>query len=105
MKYLLLIAGLVAALVAALVLITPRDDNPFAELALPWQVDEHDQRQLPHTPEMEQLHNDQGGARLYRWREPGGGWSYGDRPPPGVTAEPVELGDTQRPAPMAREDE
>lgn len=33
---------------------------------------------------------------MYKWQDQDGIWQYGQTPPPGISAEPVQLNETQR---------
>ncbi|MFN3712340.1 MAG: DUF4124 domain-containing protein [Alcanivoracaceae bacterium] len=83
MKYFLLVIGLLVAVAAALVLVPVKDGQPLVSF-------ESVEKQLSEVglprfgEEQETL------PTLYRWRDAQGQWQFGQVPPPGVVAEPVE---------------
>lgn len=88
MRYLFGITLLVVAVVAALLLV-PGDDgrpmlNPDRVQALT-----HDAVRTV-APDRSGWVEQDAAATLYRWRDADGNWQYGDVPPPGIRAEPVE---------------
>lgn len=90
MKYFLLVIALIIAVVAALMFVPVQDGKP---LLSPERV----KATVEQTGiDIESANNMGGwldGADLnqwYRWKDSRGNWQYGDRPPPGVVAEPVE---------------
>ena len=87
MKYFLIIIALVVAVAAALMYVPVKDGKP---LLSPDQVKatlDSAGTQLPETVLTEETDVL---PTMFRWRDSKGNWQYGDRPPPGVEAEPVE---------------
>ena len=93
-KYLLLIAVLMLAIVAALVFVSPPENGARPELVLPWQVDSGDRFWRRDADGGLPAQDEQ--ATLYRWREPDGSWAFGDVPPAGVEAEAIRQAPVQR---------
>ena len=93
-KYLLLIVVLIVAVVAALVFVAPPENGGRPELVLPWQVDGDDR--FGGRERDAALPGRNGQPTLYRWREPDGGWAFGDAPPAGVEAEEIRHAPVQR---------
>lgn len=97
MKYLFLVIALVAAVVLAALYVPVKDGKPLLD---PDQV-----KALASDPasalggSISQA--PAGEPELYRWRDKRGNWQYGDVPPPGVAAEPVEVKPTKRLSPEA----
>lgn len=90
MKYFLLVIALVIAVLAALMFVPVKDGRP---LLSPERV----KATIEQTGIQMDAGGDSGGwvdeAELnqwYRWKDRHGNWQYGDRPPTGVVAEPVE---------------
>lgn len=92
MKYFFIVLALIAAVVLALMYVPVKDGRPLVE---PGRVQTTVEQVLGATsghtldgkdawlePAYEEV--------LYRWQDGDGRWQYGDRPPPGVAAEPVE---------------
>lgn len=83
MKYFLLVVGLLAAVVAALMYVPMENGQPLLQPDRARQalsdvtglVADTDQDVLP---------------VMYRWRDASGDWQFGKVPPAGVVAEPVE---------------
>lgn len=95
MKYFLLVVALIVAVVLAAMFVPIKDGKTLLDpdalksamtdlSGSPMSGEQADESDLPEA----------GG--MYRWRDSSGGWQYGDRPPPGVQAEPVTLSRTQR---------
>jgi hypothetical protein len=88
MKYLLIIIALLVAVAAALMFVPVKDGKT---LLSPGQVQEMLKSAGAPVPEvMQEADNAEVLPTMFRWRDSKGNWQYGDRPPPGVEAEPVE---------------
>lgn len=88
MKYLFGIVVLAVAVVAALFLVPVENGRPLLD---------HERAQglvrdtvQAVAPDRSGWVEGDGAPVLYRWRDGSGNWQYGDVPPPGVRAEPVE---------------
>lgn len=93
MKYLLLVIFLAAAVVLAGLYVPLRDGRPLLEGGRLDRV-----FQSMEDVSGADVPDSVGGQRVpsyYKWRGPNGNWQYGDHPPPGVEAEPVEAGRVQ----------
>ena len=90
MKYFLLgIAWLVAG-VAALLYVPVKDGRPLVDIK---QVQATLDQSIAGLPGEDAADGDwmaDHGDVLFRWKDSGGQWQYGDRPPAGVKAEMVE---------------
>ena len=94
MKYFLLVVALIVAVVLAAMYVPVKDGRTLLDAEQVRSVvtgavqdddaamDAQDDALAPGT--------------MYRWKDRHGNWQYGDRPPPGVPAEPVTLKETQR---------
>lgn len=87
MKYLLIIIGLAVAVGAALMFVPVKDGKT---LLSPGQVQQMLESTGAPVPEMAGDDSAEVLPTMFRWRDSKGNWQYGDRPPPGVEAEPVE---------------
>lgn len=90
MKYFLLVIALIIAVLAALMFVPVQDGKP---LLSPERV----KATIEQTGIQMETAVDNGGwvdeaslNQWYRWKDSRGNWQYGDRPPAGVVAEPVE---------------
>lgn len=94
MKYLFLVIALAAAVVLAALYVPVRDGKPL--LDRDW-VSNMAGESAPvngkASPVADEMPTSpvQQSPSYYRWRDDRGRWQYGDRPPPGVAAEPVEV--------------
>lgn len=94
MKYFLLLVGLVAAVLAALMYVPAENGRPV--------LDPDSMRQLlSESTSMVIPAEEEVLPAMYRWRDESGRWQYGQIPPPGVRAEPVEQKDTRTVSPDA----
>lgn len=93
MKYLLLVVFLAVAVVLAAWFVPLRDGRPLLEggrLDRVFQgMEDVSGADIPDSFEGQRA------PSYYKWRGPNGNWQYGDHPPPGVQAEPVEAGRVQ----------
>ena len=90
MKYFLLVIASIIAVLAALMFVPVQDGKP---LLSPERV----KATIEQTGIQMDTATDNGGwldetslNQWYRWKDSHGNWQYGDRPPPGVVAEPIE---------------
>jgi len=94
MKYFLLLIGLVAAVLAALMLVPLENGRPALD---PDTV----RRLLSESTSMAMQAEEEVLPAMYRWQDQAGRWQYGQIPPPGVRAEPMEQKDTRTVSPEA----
>lgn len=83
MKYFLLVIGLFAALIAALIYVPMKNGEPLLK---PEKVRQllNEATGLLATADGDEL------PAMYRWRDASGNWQFGQVPPAGVVAEPLE---------------
>jgi hypothetical protein len=87
MKYFLLVIGLLAALIAALIYVPMKNGEPLLHPDKARQLLNETTKLLPSTTESkveEEL------PAMYRWRDASGNWQFGQVPPIGVEAEPLQ---------------
>jgi hypothetical protein len=95
MKYFLLLIGLVAAVLAALMYVPLENGRPALDPDSMRQLLSESTAMAVPAEEEEVL------PAMYRWRDASGRWQYGQVPPPGVNAEPMEQKDTRTVSPEA----
>ena len=95
MKYFLLLIGLVAAVLAALMFVPAENGRPVLNPDSMRQLLSESTSMVVPAEEEEVL------PAMYRWRDESGHWQYGQIPPPGVKAEPLEQKDTRTVSPEA----
>lgn len=93
MKYLFLVIGLLAAVVLAALYVPVKDGKPLVEWEQVRDVASDPGRLVKEGPVGEPQDK---APELYRWRGSNGTWQYGDVPPPGVAAEPVDVKPARR---------
>lgn len=86
MKYLLIIVALIVAVLAALMYVPVKDGKPFLDPKAVEKILDNPEQLMDSPAEVLQS---EPVATMYRWKDSSGNWQYGDRPPPGVAAEPV----------------
>lgn len=89
MKYFLLVVALIIALLAALMFVPVDDGKPLLSPSrVKATLEQTGVQMLDDHPDgwVDEAALNQ----WYRWKDARGNWQYGDRPPPGVNAEPVE---------------
>ena len=86
MKYLLIIVALVVAVLAALMYVPVKDGKPFIDPKVVERLLDNPEQLMESPAEVLQS---EPVVTMYRWKDSYGSWQYGDRPPPGVDAEPV----------------
>lgn len=94
MKYFLLLIGLVIAVLAALMLVPVENGKPVLDPDSVGQL-------LSESTSMVVAGEEEVLPAMYRWRDASGQWQYGQVPPPGVAAEPMEQKDTRTVSPEA----
>lgn len=87
MKYLFLVLALVVAVVLAALYVPVKDGKPLVQWEQVRSLAEDPERLVRDGPVRMQREE----PKLYRWRDKQGNWQYGDIPPSGVDAEPVEV--------------
>lgn len=88
MKYFAIVLALIAALVAALMFVPVKDGQPLLDPErVKSSIDQASGAVVGREDAWLAEHVDD---VLYRWKDSGGNWQYGDRPPAGVAAEVVE---------------
>jgi len=95
MKYFLLLIGLVIAVLAALMFVPAENGRPILDPDSVGQLLSESTSMVVPGEEEEVL------PAMYRWRDASGQWQYGQIPPPGVNAEPMEQKDTRTVSPEA----
>lgn len=90
MKYLLLVIALMVAVAAAAFFVPVKDGRPLLQWGQVKAVVKNPERVLKH-PRVLTGDTQQQGTTLYRWRDSNGNWQYGDVPPTGVDAQPVNV--------------
>lgn len=93
MKYLLLVVFLAVAVVLTGLYLPLRDGRPL--LAGDRLDNVFREMETVSGGNIPESLKGQGTPSYYKWRGPNGNWQYGDRPPPGVDAEPVKSGRVQ----------
>ncbi len=95
MKYFLLLIGLLVVVLAALMYVPAENGRPV--------LDPDSIRQLLSDSTSIAVPADEEEVlpAMYRWQDQAGRWQYGQIPPPGVRAEPVEQKDTRTVSPEA----
>jgi hypothetical protein len=85
MKYFFLLIALLAAVLAALMYVPMQNGQPLLNPDTLRQT-LADGTALINAPEQDE----EALPAMYRWRDASGRWQFGQIPPPGVAAEPVE---------------
>src|SRR5690554_7919414 len=83
MKYFLLVIGLLAALIAALIYVPMKNGESLLPPEKARQL-LNEATGLLATADEDEL------PAMYRWRDASGNWQFGQMPPVGVVAEPLE---------------
>ncbi|MEE4251362.1 MAG: DUF4124 domain-containing protein [Alcanivoracaceae bacterium] len=94
MKYFLLVIALAAAVVAALMYVPMENGQPLLH------PDRFRQGVADATGLLSSEPQDELPA-MYRWRDSSGNWQFGQVPPPGVVAEPMEQKEIRTMSPEA----
>lgn len=90
MKYFLLVIALIIAVVAALMFVPVQNGKPLLSPERVKATIEQTGIQVETAVDSGAWVDEDSLNQWYRWKDSHGNWQYGDRPPAGVVAEPVE---------------